>query len=298
MAHRLDYPAVRVLIAVALCAAARTAEAHDASPAGDGASAILAAVLLLAGLLYALGALSIRRPADGIRRTARRRAISFACGWLVLAAALFSRLDELGAHLFAAHMIQHELLMIVAAPLVVASRPLGTWAWALPLRWRRRAGASLKAPVWSAFWNALSDPVTAWGLHAAALWIWHVPLLFALARANEAVHFFQHASFFGSALLFWWTVLRPRRPGTALLSLFTTMIHTGALGALLVFAAIPLYPENSTGAAAWGYTALEDQQLGGLIMWIPGGFVYLACALLLSSRWLTGDVKNAGAALN
>jgi cytochrome c oxidase assembly factor CtaG len=129
----------------------------------------------------------------------------------------------------------------------------------------------------------------AWGLHAAALWAWHAPALFEAAVVHESVHILQHASFFVTALLFWWSLLSGRdgqRVGLAVLCLFTTALHGGALGALLAMAGQAWYSVYEATAPLWGLTALEDQQLGGLIMWVPAGLVYLGAALALLASWL------------
>jgi putative membrane protein len=102
------------------------------------------------------------------------------------------------------------------------------------------------------------------------------------------VHALQHASFLGTALLFWWSVLGREAPGLALASLFTTMLHTGALGALLALSSSPWYAPYIGATAAYGLTPLEDQQLGGLVMWIPAGFAYLGAGLALAARLLNG----------
>jgi putative membrane protein len=185
-------------------------------------------------------------------------------------------------------MVQHELLMAAAAPFLVLGRPLEAWTWALAPRWRSALGSLAKAPGLRATWSAITAPLGAWTLHAIALWIWHVPALFEAALASEAVHVAQHACFLGTALLFWWSVLergRSESGAASLASLFTTMGHTGALGALLTFAASPWYP-TYLASGAFGLTPLEDQQLGGLIMWAPASLAYLAAALFIASRWL------------
>ena len=113
-----------------------------------------------------------------------------------------------------------------------------------------------------------------------------MPAFFEAATHSTGVHIAQHASFMVTALFFWWSVLdRPRRTasGAALASVFATMGHTGALGALLTFSAALWYPSYR---GAYGLTALEDQQLGGLVMWGPAGLAYLAAALVIASRWL------------
>ena len=136
-----------------------------------------------------------------------------------------------------------------------------------------------------------------WLLPAVALWAWHVPRLFEGALASSTMHGWQHTSFLASALLFWWAVLgdgaeRPHRGG-AMLYLFTTMLHTGALGALLTWSAVPWYPAYAGSVGLYGYDLLEDQQLGGLIMWIPGALAYLFAGLALAARWLRSEPRLA-----
>jgi cytochrome c2 len=128
--------------------------------------------------------------------------------------------------------------------------------------------------------------MTAFLLHGAAIWIWHAPALYDASVTNELVHTLQHASFLGTALLFWWAVFPlhgARAPrGESIIYLFFTAVHTTLLGALLTFSDVSLYAAYSDALAApWGLTAITDQELGGLIMWIPGSVVYVAAALLL-----------------
>jgi putative membrane protein len=247
------------------------------------------ACLLVSGALYLLGLRRLwRRSGPGVG-VHGRRALAFAGGWLATALALVSPLDSLGSDLFSAHMLQHEVLMVVAAPLYVLGRPLGVWAWALPPAWRRRAGRLLHRTGWRRPWLFVTGPIAAWSIHALALWLWHIPALFQAALANQGVHALQHASFLLSALLYWWSVLGVgpgRNRGAATLSLFTTMIHTGALGALLTLSPIAWYPAYSGRALAFGLDPLEDQQLGGLVMWIPAGLAYVACGLTSALHWL------------
>jgi putative membrane protein len=207
----------------------------------------------------------------------------------MLVLALISPLHPLGEVLFSAHMIQHEILMIVAAPLLVLSRPLVTFLWGMPFEWRRSIGGWAKAGYVRKSWSFLVDPFTAWWLHAAAIWLWHVPFLFQLTLESELAHTAQHLSFFLSALLFWWSLFYAHGKlafGAAVFYLFTTAVHTSILGALLTFAPTVWYPAYSATTQAWGLTPLEDQQIGGLVMWIPGGLVYLAAGLALFASWL------------
>jgi putative membrane protein len=134
--------------------------------------------------------------------------------------------------------------------------------------------------------------LAAWALHALALWLWHVPAFFEAALHNEGIHALQHASFLGTALLFWWAVIgahanTARGTGAALAYLFTTMMHTSALGALLTLAPTPWYPDYVTTSMRFGLDPVGDQQLGGLVMWVPGGAAYLWAALAIAWRVLT-----------
>jgi cytochrome c oxidase assembly factor CtaG len=128
-------------------------------------------------------------------------------------------------------------------------------------------------------------------VHALAVWIWHLPPLFVAALSNPALHVLQHACFFASALAFWWAVFgrAARTPdAVSLACLFTTMLHTSALGALLTFAPSAWYA-NGGVAPPFGLSVLEDQQLGGLLMWVPGGLAYLVAGLSIVGGWLAAS---------
>lgn len=238
--------------------------------------------LAISALLYIRGA---RRE----RTLTLRRKACFWAGWAMLALALVSPLHPLGEELFSAHMIQHEILMLAAAPLLVLSRPLVTFLWGMPFSWRRKAGAWAKSVYVRKSWSFLTDPLTAWWIHAAAIWLWHVPFLFQLTLKSELAHTAQHLSFLLSALLFWWALFYAHGRlayGAAVFYVFTTAVHTSILGALLTFSPHLWYPLYSNTTQAWGLTPLEDQQLGGLVMWVPAGLVYLAAGLWLFAAWL------------
>jgi putative membrane protein len=258
--------------------------------------------ILLTSWLYARGVRRLWAQAgvgSGVRTW---QAWSFAAGQLALVVALVSPIDALGGVLFSAHMLQHVLLMMVAAPLLVLGMPLLPFLWALPLRWRERAGGwSRRRPVRRG-WHVLTAPIAAWSLHALALWVWHVPALYEATLYSEAVHVAQHASFFGTALLFWWAAFafarRTRlRFGWGVIYVFTTALHSSVLGALLTFSLVLWYPSYATSVTLWGIGALEDQQLGGLVMWIPAGVVYVLAALMLMGVGLgIGRLDSAPAA--
>jgi putative membrane protein len=277
-----------------LLGAPLSASAHHAGNAGPLIEPWGAACLAVSVLLYVVGVTRLWRRAGTFRGISRGDAVRFAAGWLLLCVALLPPLDAMGERSFAAHMVQHEILMVAAAPLLVLGRPLEAWTWALASAWRARLGMVTRSPAVRATWSAMTEPVVAWTLHAIALWAWHIPALFEAALASTPVHIAQHVSFLVTALFFWWSVFEKaeRNAGAvSLASLFTTMAHSGALGALLTFSAAPWY---ASYPGAYGLTAMEDQQLGGLVMWAPAGLAYVAAALLIASRWLLPPRRTAG----
>jgi putative membrane protein len=238
--------------------------------------------------LYGMGVLRLRHASAKSVRCAD--VVYFGLGWCALVFALVSPVHAWGSMLFSAHMTQHELLMLVAAPLLVLGRPIVPFLWALPKPWALTLAHLSKFKPWEKTWRAISNPLVAWIIHAIVLWSWHVPFLFQASLESESVHALQHASFLFSALLFWWAVIHGRRRalgfGLAVLYMFTTALHSGLLGALLTFANSLWYPAYAERTAAWGLTPLQDQQLGGLIMWVPAGLVYIAAGLALFAGWL------------
>ena len=249
---------------------------------------------MLGAFLYGKGLFSLWHKAGVGRGVRRGQSLSFALGWTALAASLLSPIDSWAERSFAVHMVQHELLMVLAAPLIVLGRPLEIWTWAVSGPTRRFFAVAAKTSVLRHIGYVATASLGAWVLHALALWLWHLPLLFRAALLNPPVHILQHSCFFASALAYWWTVVpgRARSPkGASVASLFTTMLHTSALGALLTFAPAPWYVID--GAGAFGLSALEDQQLGGLIMWVPGGMVYLVVGLTIVGRWLAPPHMSA-----
>jgi cytochrome c oxidase assembly factor CtaG len=255
------------------------------------------ALLALSAWMYATGLTRLWHAAGVGRGVRRPEAWSFAAGWLLLTLTLLSPLHALGGVLFSAHMAQHELLMTVAAPLLVMGRPLIPFVWALPPRWRRITGQWTSARSFALPWRALTHPATAFLIHAAAIWVWHLPSLYDATVTSEAMHAAQHASFLGTALLFWWVVVRPglARGGTpaSIGLLFGTLLHTGALGALLTLTSRLIYSAYAATTGPWGLTPLEDQQVGGLIMWVPGGLAYVIAALALVVRLFRESEQRA-----
>ena len=214
----------------------------------------------------------------------------FLSGWLVLTLSLVSPLHEAGERSLTMHMIEHELIMLVATLLLAASRAGGTLAWGLPRSFRAALGGSWKSPLQS-LWRRLTEPVTATGVQGAVMWAWHAPILFDRALDSFGWHVFQHACFFFSSLLFWWAMLHPRGRGSgygvSAACLFVTSMIGGALGALMSFSSSPWYADYATmGMTGIGLDPVDDQRLAGLMMWIPGGLVHGLAALGMFYKWL------------
>src|ERR1043165_7609505 len=227
---------------------------HDLARAWSFEPVVIIALVVTGGL-FAIGL--IRLWHESPKRSAIKpwEAACFAGGWLALFVALVSPLHAWGSVLFSAHMTQHEILMLIAAPLLVLGRPLLPFMWALPLGWSRRLGNMAKARAIAGTWHFLTIPLVAWLVHAIALWTWHIPFLFEAVLHNEWVHTAQHLSFLISALLFWWAVIHGPQGvmgyGAAVLYVFTTSIHSGLLGALITFATSIWYPSCVGLTASW-----------------------------------------------
>jgi len=256
------------------------------------------ALLLISAAACGFGAMKMRARAGRWPARFPASATTFAAGWIVLAISLVSPLHALGSALFSAHMAQHEIIMVLAAPLLIAGRPIVPALWSLPPSGRLWLQRMVHSPAMTSVWRFVSRPLVAFLLHGVAIWIWHVPGFYDAAVRSEIVHTAQHASFLVTALLFWWTILpasATRRNAAALFSLFGTALHTGLLGALLTFSDASWYPVYHATTGPWSLSPLEDQQLGGLIMWIPGGLTYLVVALLTAARLLRHPAGSWGA---
>jgi cytochrome c oxidase assembly factor CtaG len=258
--------------------------------------------LAASSLGYALGVTRLWQKAGLNRGVTLAEASCFAMGMLALAGALLSPLDRLSDSLFSAHMSQHELLMVAAAPLFVLGRPLLVYLWALPPRARVVIGAGLQMAPARFGWEFVSAPLFVLVLHGLVRWVWHVPALFEAAMRHEALHAVQHLSFFATAALFWWALIHGRYGkagyGLAVLFVFATALHTSVLGALLSIAPRVLYPIYSARAQAAGWAPLEDQELAGIIMWVPSGALLAATGLALFAAWLGEAERRARRAEN
>ena len=287
------------LVLLCMLLAAAPAAAHgDASPWADGTWTYDPWIMLplyASAVLYLVGTRRLWRRAGGGRGVGYGQACCFWAGWLALAFALMSPLHWAGERLFTAHMVEHGILMVVAAPLIAAARPVGAMLWALPRGTRGRIGHVRVRIVRSRMWACISNPLGATILHGLAVWVWHMPRLYQTVLDNGIAHRLQHVSFVATALLFWWSLMHAgtRTRGLAVFCLFITSLHTGVLGILITLSRRLWYPEQVALAPQFGLTPMEDQQLAGLVMGVPMGLIYTAVALAIAARWIAGSSAPA-----
>jgi putative membrane protein len=235
-------------------------------------------------LLYAIGARRLWKT----RIIRKWQVAAFFAGCASAATALLSPLDTWSDILFSAHMTQHEVLMLVTAPLMVLGRPFIVTLWALTPETRAKLPAFVRSVARP--WELISGPFIVLLLHAAVLWIWHLPLFYEAALHNESLHVFQHLGFFLTAALFWWALIHGRYGrlgyGIGVVYVFATAMHTQILGALLTFASHTWYPTHAARTAAAHMHPVHDQQLAGVLMWIPFGVVFVLIGLALFAAWL------------
>lgn len=242
--------------------------------------------IFLAAWAYWVGRAYRRRPLE------RWRDRCYAAALATLGVALVSPLDALSSTLASAHMVQHLLLMLVAAPLLAVSKPGTTLLLGIPptirrklVRWRRLLRLTRRNTTW------IRHPATVWTLHVGTLWFWHAAVPYDAALRHEAIHAAEHATFLITGVLFWAVILNIHRsgrpsPGFGILLLFVTAMQSVFLSALLTFAGAPWYSAYTQTTRPWGLEPLADQQLAGVIMWIPGGILYILTALTLLVDWI------------
>ena len=247
-------------------------------------------VLAIVALAYTTGIVRLlgRAKHGGIIVVSRIAAMFL--GIATLAVALVSPLDALADQMLSAHMLQHLLLMMVAAPALVWARPTVALIWVFPRGVRQtlgRAWNTMAAP-WIA--PTLQRPASAWILFCGSLAFWHLPLMYRWGLESESRHALMHLSFLGAGMLFWSIVIEPARKrrldlGRTILFVFSAAVIAGLPGAVLTFARTPIY-RSATPLMPTGITALEDQQLAGLLMWIPMDLELFAVAAALFAVWL------------
>ena len=246
---------------------------------------LVALAAVVAWAAYVLGWFRLRA---GGYTAPRWRLLLYGLGLASLVAALLPPLEHLASERFSAHMGQHLLLTQVAAPLLVLGNPLPLVLWGLPRRVRRPLAATLRRgkPVRTAL-AALTFLPVAGVLHTAAVWVWHLPVLYDAAAEHELVHVLEHVVFLGTAILFWWPIVLPAprlrpgpHPGFQILYLLLATAQSTALGMALAVPERAFYPYYVRRAAELGISAVDDQMLGAGLMW-SGGHMYLLPILVI-----------------
>jgi putative membrane protein len=250
---------------------------------------------VVAGLVLAAAAYVAGRRRAARRAGDTRRGALFWSALLALVVGLLSPLDALAGALASAHMVQHLLITLVAAPLLVLSAPSRSLMRGLPVSVRRQANRwRRQLRVTRSHTDVLHDPVVAWLLYVVTLWFWHGAVPYDAALRHDSVHALSHATYLLTGLVFWRVVaetghVKGRSPGLGVLLVFATAMQSVFLSALLTFANTSWYDGYADTTRRWGLEPLADQQLAGVIMWIPGGVVYLGTALVLLVSWIRAD---------
>lgn len=259
--------------------------------AEDHRGAAVVVVVLVAALATAYGRgvheLWHRRGAGEI--VPGWRVFAFGLGLVVLVGAQSPPVHAAAERSFAGHMAQHMILLVVAGPLLAAGAAGLPLTVAAPVPVRRRLARWRAAPAGRWLRRPVHLAVVVAGAQAGVLWAWHLPAPYLLALDDPPVHAVEHGTFVAAGWLLWAPLLGPVRHRLAgplaVLLLFATMMPASALGAMLTLAPAPLYPSGVLAPA--GGEPLVDQQLAGLVMWIPMDVIVLVAAAALVLRWLT-----------
>jgi cytochrome c oxidase assembly factor CtaG len=221
-------------------------------------------------------------------------------GLTILFVALAGPFDGFATEVFWLHMIQHLLIALIAVPLLLLASPMPVYLWAMPETVRLGAAELLssKGPVRTVL-ARLTYPWVAAPLYIFTLYIWHFPPAFTAALDNPYIHYAQHFSFFVTAALFWWPLIGPA-PVRSKLSYPQRMVYllmvvtpSAFLGAVVTLTGHVIYDGYLDSPGHWGMTPLEDQQMAGVLLWVPGNVVYLATLTALFFKWAAKEEKKA-----
>lgn len=290
------------VLAAALLAVPASVRAHGTSAPPPELPAVLFAwrfdpfvvigiAVVAGGSVWAVRRVNRQHP--GNRQPAYRSWL-FLGGLVAIGIALLSPIETYEGALFSVHMVQHIMLEFVAAPLLLAGAPITLTLRAASPSVRR----GLLAVLQSRLVHLISFPVVAWVLFAGVNWGWHFSVFYDQALESAPLHYFQHATFLGAALLFWWPVLgvdpspwRLPHP-VRVLYLFLAMPQNSFLGVALLSASTALYPHYVTNVRSWGLTPLADQQLGGMLMWVIGDLAFLAGMAVVVLAWMRHEERR------
>ncbi len=258
---------------------------------------LLMPITLAVSAVYIFGLIRLWRRAGVGHGLPVWRAACFLGGMTILGLSLSGFMDKLADEAFSMHMVQHMLLMKVVAPLLLLGEFSSVFLWAIGKNVAHQAAGKWSRLHWlRPLWKHLTDPWVAWTLYALFLWGWHIPVFYQAALNSEPLHDLEHLMFLGSSLLFWWYLLktgpgRVVRFGMVILYLFTTLLHESLLGWLLTFSSRAWYSFYSA-PVPWGLSPLGDQQLAGMIMWLPGGVLFAFLIVVYFGVWLQAIEKR------
>jgi putative membrane protein len=291
-----------VVLVATLLLAWFTVSAHAHVAAGDNVLTDwhwrwdVISVLFVFGTLYVRGWVRLRKTGGGVKLS---QLVFYALALGAIGCALLSPIDDLASYLLIAHMAQHELLMMLAPPLILLANPVPVLLWGLGARSRFEVGSLLiRHAVIRRGRDFLGGMPVAWSLYVVNLWAWHHPVLYQAALANPRIHDTEHILFFLTALLFWWPVIQPAsRPtpiqyGVRILYLFFAATQDTVLSGLIALSREVLYPHYATALRLWDLTPREDQIGGGLVMFAVGSVTYLIAILALVNALLGEGRRN------
>jgi cytochrome c oxidase assembly factor CtaG len=265
---------------------------HDVWSAWNLHPVLLAGLPLTAWAYWRGHASGPRRPID------TWRARCFTAALVALGLALLSPLDALSGALASAHMVQHLLLLLVAAPLLALSAPSSAILRGSPLALRRASGRwRRRLRLTHGNLGVLRHPAAVWLLSVGVIWFWHAAGPYDATLDNQPLHVLEHASFLVTAVLFWQVVVGVRGAarvlgGLGVLLVFAMAMQSVFLSVLLTFARTPWYSGYAQTTSPWGLDPLTDQRLAGVIMWIPAGGIYLVVALALLVTWIRATERE------
>ncbi len=250
-------------------------------------------VLVIFATLYTTGWWRLRQRSNKAILANKKRLAAYWSGLVILAISLMSPVDTLGSQLFFMHMIQHLLYIMVAVPLLLLAEPFPFLLWGLPPSWRLATGNLFtRRSLVRRLLTNVTQPSMVWITYIVVLAGWHDPRLYSMAQRDSWIHDVQHITFFGAAMLFSWHVVGsgPKLHHPPLWGRIAMLIGAvpvnAAIGVVVATAGDVLYPYYATIPRIWGFTALEDQALAGVIMWIPGSMMYLLGVIILLARAL------------
>ena len=258
-------------------------------------------VLICLGLLLAIYFWGTRRLLSRSNRKSAGKIKKWAFGGSLAAllVALISPVDVYSNDLFFVHMIQHLLLVMVAAPLIRISSPMAEYLWGLPESIRRPIGNMLaKKGLIRIFLHGVTTPLVAWFLFAIVMWVWHVPEIYDMALNSKQLHDFEHLTMFFVGIVFWWPVLGSPVLFQQLafpfrfLYLFLALVQNVILAAILTYTDTAIYRFYADSPLHWGISSMADQQLGGVLMWLVGSMMFAGVTIVLIYMWLERDHRR------